>query len=532
MSEGPLSLQVGGTLNPRKHIYIQRPEDEKLLEMLTRGQFCNVLSPRQMGKSSLMARTVYRLREMGIGAASIDLAGDLGTPQDSQDWYIDLIGKLSRDLRLDLDAESWWRSQVVKTDSQKLLMFLGQALPQQFESPLVIFLDEIDSTLRLPYADNLFLSIRTLNNDRPLQKCYERVTFCLLGVATPNELIKSREATSYNVGQTLELRDFDEDRDDLSSLRHYLGESERMGGSLLRRVLFWTGGQPYLTTKLCKQIVEAGATDAAGVDAFTQEMLSDWDRLGSDVHFQQVERFLSTRVSESAVALDLYERIRTRELDKGTQPHIELRLSGLVKRGEDGALVVRNRIYERVFDLDWVRKHKPPSKLEHKPEESSAYRAFSRDVRRFTYPTYVLTGLLLLVTAALAFFAFAVNRQLRTPQASVLLSSPEATRSAGSDEPVVVPAGVRSFVMDLAVESDQKFPEYQADLTSEQGELIWRGNNIQASPLGRVILVFSRSFLPAGKYQILLYGLPGNGPRQLIASYPMPLVYAEVPAQQ
>ena len=55
-------------------------------------------------------------------------------------------------------------------------------------------------------------------NERGLVPEYEQVTFCLVGVATLNELIKDRRTTAYNVGRTLSLRDFDAGRDDLAPL--------------------------------------------------------------------------------------------------------------------------------------------------------------------------------------------------------------------------------------------------------------------------------------------------------------------------
>ena len=41
-------------------------------------------------------------------------------------------------------------------------------------------------------------------------------------LATPNELIKDRRTTAYNVGRTLSLRDFDAGRDDLGPLAREL----------------------------------------------------------------------------------------------------------------------------------------------------------------------------------------------------------------------------------------------------------------------------------------------------------------------
>ena len=42
------------------------------------------------------------------------------------------------------------------------------------------------------------------------------------------------------------------------------------------------------------------------------------------------------------------------EQDQATLPHNQLKLSGLVKRGASGRLVVRNRLYAKLFNREWV----------------------------------------------------------------------------------------------------------------------------------------------------------------------------------
>ena len=51
---------AGGTLRTSDPSYVTRPADAELLQQLQAGEFCYVLTPRQMGKSSLMVRTAQR----------------------------------------------------------------------------------------------------------------------------------------------------------------------------------------------------------------------------------------------------------------------------------------------------------------------------------------------------------------------------------------------------------------------------------------------------------------------------------------
>jgi hypothetical protein len=77
-----LRLQVGGTLVPGRDLYIARPEDELLFQLLSACEYVNVLASRQVGKSSLMLSTAFRLREQGGRFAVVDLTV-LGTPDNA-----------------------------------------------------------------------------------------------------------------------------------------------------------------------------------------------------------------------------------------------------------------------------------------------------------------------------------------------------------------------------------------------------------------------------------------------------------------
>ena len=101
--EAPLRLQAGGTLNPRRHLYIERPDDATLLRLLSEGQYVNVLTSRQMGKSSLMVRTAEALTERGVRCAIVDLAAELGTPEDATAYFLGLLNKIARDLKIKVD---------------------------------------------------------------------------------------------------------------------------------------------------------------------------------------------------------------------------------------------------------------------------------------------------------------------------------------------------------------------------------------------------------------------------------------------
>jgi formylglycine-generating enzyme required for sulfatase activity len=355
-----LDVKVGGPVDATEQVYVVRASDREFIKQLRAGEYVNVVTSRQMGKTSLVYRTMALMEGEGYRFAYFDLS-PLKNEDSPQLYFQGVVKALARKLKLDLDLPQFWARHADESLSLGFMDFFRVAL-ERLDGRIVIILDEIDSTLERDFTDDLFTAIRSLYTSRPEEPALKRLSFCLVGVATPNELIKARRTTPYNIGRTLWLADFDPLNDDLSPFLAALHADPDIAGQLLMRILHWTGGQPYLTARLCEEARRKGAATAAAIDALVEHDFTSLDGLRQDAHFEQTLRFINERAARSGDLMSLYERLLKGESLPDQAANIayaQLKLSGLARRDGQGRLRTRNRLYEKLFDLSWVAASKP-----------------------------------------------------------------------------------------------------------------------------------------------------------------------------
>lgn len=364
MTSSNYTYQAGGCLPANAPTYVRRQADEDLFAGIKAGEFCYVLNSRQMGKSSLRVQTMQRLQEEGFACVEIDMTSIGSQNLTADQWYASIVRNLVSGFKLSdrFNLRTWWRDRDLISSVQRFSEFIEEVLLENISQKIVIFIDEIDSVLSLPFnADDFFAAIRAFYNSRADRPKFNQLTFVLLGVATPSDLIQNKHiSTPFNIGRAIELKGFE--IEEAQPLTNGLAIKSANPRAVMRQIIYWTKGQPFLTQKICRLILTSDQyidldTEATYVkDLVKCAIINNWESQDIPEHLRTIRDRLLWRSDRTSRLLELYRKVLTTcdvVAEGNNQEQMELRLSGLVINYQN-RLISHNHIYREIFNLNWI----------------------------------------------------------------------------------------------------------------------------------------------------------------------------------
>ncbi len=235
----------GGQVDLASHFYIDRPPIEsRCYETISQpGALIRIKAPRQMGKTSLMARILHHAEEQGSRtvALSFQLANRrvFANSDTFLQWFCASIGQ---ELGMLEQLPKCWELADLIGSNQCCKAYFEQYLLSESSPPLTLGLDECDRLFESPeIADDFFGLLRALHEEakrRDIWKKFRLIVVHSTEVYIPLDVNKS----PFNVGLPIELPELNLQQVQDLAKRHGLNWS----GNEVAELMGLVGGNPYL----------------------------------------------------------------------------------------------------------------------------------------------------------------------------------------------------------------------------------------------------------------------------------------------
>ena len=317
--------QPEGQVSLDSAFYIARPpiENDCYETILQPGALIRIKAPRQMGKTSLLSRTLDYAKKQGCQTAYLNLqsadAEFLGSLDKFLQWF---CGSIAQELNLpDKLAEHW---QGVLGSKNKCTNYFQRYLLSEIKSPVVLGLDEVDQIFQYPeVAAEFFGLLRAWHEKSKNQATWQKLR---LAIAHSKEVYipLNINQSPFNVGLPIDLPEFNQSQVKDLVQRYHLdwGEEE------IEQLMTMVGGHPYLVRKSLYEI----ARDRISLSQFLQIAPTE-----QGMFSDHLRRHLSNlREDDKLVAAMKQVITENKPVRLDTNSAFKLRSMGLVKfQGND-----------------------------------------------------------------------------------------------------------------------------------------------------------------------------------------------------
>ncbi|ESA34123.1 tir protein [Leptolyngbya sp. Heron Island J] len=236
-----------GTMAPESKYYVERPSDKLASATVQRqGVTLTIKGPRQMGKSSLLIRTLDEAMKADKQIAYLDFQlFDQDVLKTADTFYREFCSSLSNQLGLpDRVAEHWQGSG---GNVQRCTSYMQTHILKEVGGPLLLAMDEVDRMFDADYRSDFFSMLRNWHNNRalPMWRVWKQFDLALVTATEPYHLIANLNQSPFNVGEVILLADFTAEQ--VSDL------NQRHGSPLMpaqeRQLMALLNGHPYLVRR-------------------------------------------------------------------------------------------------------------------------------------------------------------------------------------------------------------------------------------------------------------------------------------------
>ncbi|MCI0694225.1 AAA-like domain-containing protein [candidate division KSB1 bacterium] len=244
--QAPPSLDMPeGTMELQSPFYVKRNTDDIALAAITRqGVTITIKAPRQMGKSSLLIRTMAEARQRGKRVAFLDFQlFDKATLNNADHFYRQFCAVLTDRLEMPDRLADFWKAEL--GNNQSCSRYVSRYLLSELKSPLVLAMDEVESIFDTEFRSDFFGMLRNWHNSRAIDPIWKQLDLALVTSTEPYQLIQNLNQSPFNVGEVIDLADF--------TLEQVADLNQRHGAPLTpgdeQHLMTILSGHPYLVRR-------------------------------------------------------------------------------------------------------------------------------------------------------------------------------------------------------------------------------------------------------------------------------------------
>jgi len=203
-----------------------------------------IKGPRQMGKSSLLMRTMAAAAQAGKEVVFLDFQlFDMAALRDAETFYRQFCTWLTDELELEDKVEEYWRRPL--GNSQRCTRYVGRHLLKNVERPVFLAMDEVERVFDTDFRSDFFSMLRSWHNDRAIKPSWKKLDLALVTSTEPYQLIENLNQSPFNVGEVISLGDFSASQVAELNERHGSPLNDVQMGDFTALL----NGHPYLTRK-------------------------------------------------------------------------------------------------------------------------------------------------------------------------------------------------------------------------------------------------------------------------------------------
>ncbi|MDJ0797125.1 MAG: AAA-like domain-containing protein [Calothrix sp. MO_167.B12] len=232
-----------GQVNLASPFYVERPpiESECYEEILKAGSLIRIKAPRQMGKTSLMAKILHQASQQDCLAVPLSFQLADSKVFANLDLFLRwLCTAVSRKLRLPNKLVDYWDEIFGTKDN--CTAYFEEYLLTQINQPLALGLDEVDLVYQHPeIATDFFALLRFWHEEAKTRDVWKKLRLLVVH-STEVYIPMNINQSPFNVGLSIDLPQFNPEQVLNLAQRHGLNWNSTQVEQLMGMV----GGHPYL----------------------------------------------------------------------------------------------------------------------------------------------------------------------------------------------------------------------------------------------------------------------------------------------